>query len=154
MTEKPHVMVVEARFYADIADELCRGAIAVLETAGASFERVAVPGALELPAAIDYAVRSMDFVPGRRRFDAYVALGCVIRGETSHYDVVCRESARGLQDLTLRYALAMGFGLLTVESSEQAWERAGVARGNKGGDTASAALHMLDLKRRFKLFPR
>lgn len=154
MSETPHIMIVEARFYADLADELARGAIAAIEQAGATWQRFAVPGALEIPCAIQYAVRSMDFFSGRRRFDAYVALGCVIRGETSHYDIVCGESARGLQDLALKYTLAIGNGILTVENRDQAWARASVDQKNKGGGAARACLDMLELKRQFRLFPR
>lgn len=154
MTEAPHVMIVEARFYEDIADELAKGALAAVEAAGATFERFEVPGAFEIPAAISYAVRSMDFYGGRRRFDGYVALGCVIRGETSHYDYVCGESARKLMDLSSQYALALGYGILTVENAEQAWERARVERKNKGGGAAEACLRMIELKRHFHLFPR
>lgn len=150
----PHIMIIEARFYEDIADELARGAIAVLEEYGASYERFAVPGAFEIPAAIRFAVRSMDFFSARRRFDGYVALGCVIRGETTHYDYVCSESARALQDLTCRHTLALGYGILTVENDEQAWERARVDRKNKGGDAARACLAMVNLKRQFRLYPR
>ena len=154
MTQAPHIMIVEARFYEPIADELVRGAVATLEKAGASYERFAVPGAFEIPAAIRYAVRSLDFIPGRRRFDGYVALGCVIRGQTSHYDHICEVSARGLQDLALHHTLAIGYGILTVENEEQAWERAKVDRRDKGGDAAAACLAMLALKQKFRLFPR
>ena len=154
MAIAPHIMVVEARFYEPLADELMRGAVAALEEAGATYERFAVPGAFEIPAAIQFAVRSLDFSPGRRRFDGYVALGCVIRGETSHYDHICQESARALQDLAVHYSLALGYGILTVENDEQAWARARVAEGNKGGTTAQACLAMIELKRRFRLFPR
>lgn len=154
MAELPHLMIVEARFYDDIADELVRGAVAEIEHAGATWQRIAVPGAFEIPAAIQFAVRSMDFFSGRRRFDGYVALGCVIRGETTHYDYVCSESARGLQKLALKYTLAIGNGILTVENKEQAWMRASVAHKNKGGGAARACLDMIDLKRQFRLFPR
>ena len=154
MTDAPHVMIVEARFYQDIADELARGAVAALDKAGATHERFAVPGALEIAAAIRYAIRSLDFFSARRRFDGYVALGCVIRGETSHYDYVCQESARGLQDLARQYALAVGYGILTVENEEQAWVRARIADGDKGGVAARACVDMIELKRRFRLFPR
>jgi len=154
MSTAPHVMIVEARFYADLADEMMRGAIAALDEAGATYERFAVPGAFEIPAAIQFAVRSLDFSPGRRRFDGYVALGCVIRGETSHYDHICQESARALQDLAVHYSLALGYGILTVENEEQAWVRARVSEGNKGGTTAAACLAMVELKRRFRMFPR
>jgi len=151
---KPHILVVEARFYANIADELAKGAISVLEEAGVPYERLAVPGAFEIPAAIRIAVRSMHFHPHRRRFDGYVALGCVIRGETTHYDYVCEQSARGLQDLALEFTLAIGYGILTVENDEQAWERASVDRRNKGSGAAKACLAMIEVKRRFGLFPR
>lgn len=154
MSDTPHIMVIEARFYEDIADELARGAVAEIEKAGATYQRFTVPGCLEIPAAIKYAVRSMDFYSARRRFDGYVALGCVIRGETSHYDIVCNESARGLQDLALQYSLAVGNGILTVENREQAWARAGTGNKNKGGFAARACLDMIDLKRQFRLFPR
>ena len=154
MSDIPHIMVIEARFYEDIADELARGAVAELEKAGATYQRFAVPGCLEIPAAIKYAVRSMDFYSARRRFDGYVGLGCVIRGETTHYDIVCNESARGLQDLALRYTLAIGNGILTVENREQAWARASTGHKNKGGFAARACLDMIDLKRQFRLFPR
>ncbi len=154
MSDTPHIMVIEARFYEDLADELAKGAIAEIEKAGATYQRFAVPGCLEIPAAIKYAVRSMDFYSGRKRFDGYVGLGVVIRGETTHYDIVCNESARGLQDLALQYTLAVGNGILTVENREQAWVRAGTGNKNKGGFAARACLDMIDLKRHFRLFPR
>jgi 6,7-dimethyl-8-ribityllumazine synthase len=154
MTEQPHVMIAVARFYEDIADELVCGATAALQSAGATWEIVEVPGAFEIPAAISTAVRSLEFVGARRRFDGYVALGCVIRGETSHYDYVCGETARALQDLAVKYCLALGFGLLTVENREQAEERAGVDRRNKGGEAARVCLSMIDMKQIFGLFPR
>ncbi len=154
MAEQPHILIVEARFYADIADELIRGALAEVEKAGASHERVAVPGAFEIPAAVRMAVRSMDFVGGQRRHDGYLALGCVIRGETSHYDYICGESARKLQDLACEHTLALGYGILTCETREQAWERASVEGRNKGGEVARACLDMVELKRHFHLFPR
>jgi len=139
------ILIVEARFYADIADELVKGASAALEAAGAEFERLEVPGALEIPAAISFASQSTQG-PG---YDGYVALGCVIRGETTHYDYVCGESARGLQDLALWEGLAIGNGILTVENREQAWARASVEQKNKGRDAAEAALAMAAIKRRF-----
>ncbi len=154
MDDRPHIMLVEGRFYEDIADELAAGAIEVLDVEGASYERFEVPGAFEVPAAIQFAIRSMDFFAGRRRFDGYIALGCVIRGETSHYDYVCGESARKLQDLAVQYSLALGYGILTVENQEQAWARAARQQKNKGADAARACLQMLDLKRRFRLYPR
>ena len=154
MVDTPTLLIVEARFYDDIADELVRGAVAEIDHAGAAYERLSVPGAFEIPAAIRYAITSMDFYSGRRRFDGYVALGCVIRGETTHYDYVCAESARGLQDLALTYSLAIGYGILTVENREQAWVRASVKQKNKGGGAARACLDMIELKRHFRLYPR
>lgn len=140
----PHIMIVEARFYEDITDELARGAIAILEQIGATWERFAVPGALELPAAVGIGAASA------RQFDGYVVLGCVIRGETSHYDTVCNESARGLQDLALRQGLAIGNGILTVENEAQAWARAKVDEQDKGGGAARAALAMIQLRRQLQ----
>ncbi len=154
MSDAPNILVVEARFYDDITDELRRGAIAELDQAGAAHEVVAVPGAFEIPAAIRMAIRSMDFFGGQRRYDGYIALGCVIRGATSHYEYVCAESARKLQDLACEYTLALGYGILTCDTHEQAWERASVEDRNKGGDVALACLRMIELKRQFHLFPR
>jgi len=154
MAESPYILVVEARFYPDIAEEMARGAIAELENAGATYERLEVPGAFEIPTAIRMAIRSLDFFAGRRRFDGYVALGCVIRGETSHYDYVSGESARKLQDLATEHVLALGYGILTCDNAEQAWERAAVDKRNKGGDAARACLQMIEVKRRFHLYPR
>jgi 6,7-dimethyl-8-ribityllumazine synthase len=151
---KPHILIVEARFYEEISDELAKGAVAALKAAGVSYDRLAVPGAFEIPAAIRMAIRAMHFHPHRRRYDGYVALGCVIRGETTHYDYVCQESARGLQDLALEFTIALGYGILTVENESQAWERARVDRKDKGGDAARACLAMIEAKRGFGLFPR
>jgi 6,7-dimethyl-8-ribityllumazine synthase len=151
MAEAPHVMVVEARYYAHISDELARGAIAALDAAGASYERFAVPGAFEIPAAIRFAVEAQGRGARAARFDGFVALGCVIRGETTHYDYVCGESARGLQELALAHNLAIGFGILTVENEAQALARARVDRKNKGGEAANACLAMIELKRHFGL---
>lgn len=138
-----HFLIIEARFYNEIVDAQVAGAIAALEAVGASFERVSVPGALEVPGAIALAST------GHCHFDGYVALGCVIRGETSHYDTVCNESARGLMDLSLADGLAIGNGILTVENEDQAWARADVGRKDKGGDAARAALAMAALKQVF-----
>jgi 6,7-dimethyl-8-ribityllumazine synthase len=154
MTERPHIMVVEARYYEDLSAELLRGATRALEAGEATFERFQVPGALEIPAAVRFAAESPGSRAQRRHFDGYVALGCVIRGETTHYDYVCGESARGLQDLAVKYTLALGYGILTVENEAQAWERARVDRKNKGGDAARACLAMIEAKRKFGLFPR
>ena len=154
MTEAPHLLIIEGRFYDDIIDAMAEGAVAALDKAGATYERLTVPGAFEIPNAIGMAVRSLDFFAGRKRFDGYVALGCVIRGETTHYDYICAESARKLQDIACQYSLALGYGILTCETADQAWERAKPDRKDKGGDAARACLAMIEVKRHFRLFPR
>ena len=151
---KPHVLIVEARFYDDIADLLLKGAKAELDRVGATHEVLTVPGALEIPAAIVFAIKSLDFDAGRRRYDGYVALGCVIEGGTRHDDIVGFESARGLQDMILRYALAAGNGILTCNTREQALERADPARMNRGGAAAAACLRMIEIKQHFRLSPK
>jgi len=146
-SSEAHVLIVEARFYEDLADELARGAIAALEARGASYTRVSVPGVLEIPAAIKFALDAMAHGGQTRKFDGFVALGCVIRGETTHYDIVSNESARALMDLSVERSLALGNGIQTVENGAQAWARAKVDEKNKGGGAANACLDMLDLKR-------
>jgi 6,7-dimethyl-8-ribityllumazine synthase len=126
-----------------MANVLVEGAIAALEAAGATYDRVGVPGAFEIPAAISMAAA------GQKEYDGYVALGVVIRGETSHYDYVCGESARGLMTLGVDRHLAIGYGILTVEDKEQAWARINGAKGNKGIAAAEAALAMHALKKGF-----
>jgi 6,7-dimethyl-8-ribityllumazine synthase len=139
---KAHLLIIEARFYGDICDELAKGAIAAIERAGATWERHAVPGALEIPGAIVAASKA-------KRFDGFVALGCVLRGETSHYDIVANESARGVMDLTMT-GLAIGNGILTCDNEDQAWARARVAEMDKGGGAADAALTMIRFARDIK----
>ena len=133
-----HILIVEARFYADMADALVNGAQDVLEAAAHKVTRLAVPGVLEIPPAIKFADAS-------GQFDAYVALGVVIRGETSHYDIVCGESARGLMDLAM-HGIALGNGIQTVENAAQAWARCNKDEKDKGGGAALAALRLLDIK--------
>ena len=146
----PHLLIVEARFYEAIADELLRGAAEAIEAAGGSWERLTVPGALEIPAAIRIAEEGSRARANRvRKVDGYVALGCVIRGETSHFDYVCGESARGLMTLGVEHGLAVGNGILTVENEDQAWARAERADMNKGAGAALAALALIDLRKRF-----
>jgi 6,7-dimethyl-8-ribityllumazine synthase len=149
MADTPHVLIVESLFYPDISLNLAQGAIAALQAAGATFERIDVPGAFELPAAISMAARGSATGTGPA-FDGYVALGCVIRGETSHYDHVCQETARGLQELAVTAGLAIGFGVLTCETGAQARVRADPA-GNKnaGGRAAQACLRMIELRHEF-----
>jgi 6,7-dimethyl-8-ribityllumazine synthase len=141
MAANPHLLIVEARFYDDLADELLAGAKAAL--APATFDVVTVPGALEIPAAIAMAMK------GTKKYDGYVALGCVIRGETTHYDTVANESARGLMDLSVAFTAAIGNGILTVENDEQAWARAKRTGEDKGGFAARAALAMIALRAKF-----
>jgi 6,7-dimethyl-8-ribityllumazine synthase len=138
----PHVLVLEARFYEDINDMLIAGVTEALEKAGATFEIITVPGALEIPTALQFAAQRQN----GRAFDAYVTLGCVIRGETTHYEIVSNESARGIMDVSIRHNLPVGNGILTVENVEQALDRADKTRQNKGGGAAIAALSMLSLK--------
>lgn len=145
--DAPHVLVVEARFYEEIGDMLLAGAKAVLETAGATHEVVSVPGALEIPSAIGMALAAMD-QSDELTYDGFVVLGCVIRGETSHYDVVIGESNRKVMDIAAE-GLAVGNGILTVENEAQAVERADPKRLDKGGDAARACLAMIALSRHF-----
>ena len=142
MNQKPHILLVEAPYYSHIAAELRRGAERALAAVGATHERIAVPGAFEIPAAIGIAGRTS------QRFDGFVALGCVIRGETTHYDHICAESARGLQDLAIRDGLAIGYGILTVENEAQALARASPDGRDKGGEAVRACLALVELKRR------
>jgi 6,7-dimethyl-8-ribityllumazine synthase len=144
--QKPHLLVVEARFYDDLADALLGGAKAALDHAGATCDVVTVPGALEIPAAISFALDAAE--DGGREYDGFVALGCVIRGETHHFDIVANESARALMDLSVEESLAIGNGILTVEDDKQAWARARASEGDKGGFAARAALTMIELRRR------
>lgn len=148
---KPHLLVVEARYYEDVSDHLFAGTQKVLDLNGATYERLVVPGAFEIPAAIAFAVKALDYDPVRRRFDGYIALGCVVRGETRHDEIVGAESARGLQELALRYILAVGNGILTVNNYEQALARARVDGQNRGGHAAEACLRMIEIKQHFRL---
>jgi 6,7-dimethyl-8-ribityllumazine synthase len=150
MADKPaHLLIIEARFYEDINDELLRGAVAAIERAGATYETITVPGALEVPAALSMALEAKE--RGSRHFDGVVCLGCVIRGETKHFDIVSEQSARGLVDLASDEGLALGNGILTVENEAQAWARARVSEANKGGAAADAALVMVALRRQLGL---
>ena len=136
-----HILIVEARFYDDLADALLDGAKSALDEAGATYDVVTVPGALEVPAVIAFALDAeMD---GGKTYDGFVALGTVIRGETYHFEIVANESSRGLMDLSIQETLAIGNGILTTENLEQAWTRAKKAEGDKGGFAARAALTMI-----------
>lgn len=139
------ILIVEARFYDDIADELLRGAKGAAEAAQASVDVLTVDGALEIPSTIAIVLDAAEELG--KPYDAVVALGCVIRGETGHYDIVAGESARALMDLSVQRRIPLANGILTVENDEQAWARARVADMNKGGGAVEAALAVLRIKR-------
>lgn len=140
---KGHFLIVEARFYPDIAEAQLEGAKAALRKAQSTFEVASVPGALEIPIMVAIAEG------GKKSFDGYIALGCIIRGETTHYDTVCFESARGIMNLAISRNLAIGNGILTVENLQQASERADLKKKDKGGDAARAAIALAEAKKRF-----
>ncbi|WP_026479857.1 6,7-dimethyl-8-ribityllumazine synthase [Ahrensia sp. 13_GOM-1096m] len=140
MSDAPHFLIVEARFYDDMADALLEGAKAALDEAGVTYDVVTVPGALEIPAAIAYAI------DGVTDYDGYVALGMVIRGETYHFDIVSNESSRALMDLSVSEGVPIGNGILTVENAIQAWARVRKTELDKGGFAARAAITMHSLK--------
>jgi 6,7-dimethyl-8-ribityllumazine synthase len=136
------ILIVQADFYKEISALLLKGAVKKIEDAGCDYEVITVPGAFEIPAVISFARKSGEF-------DGYVALGCVIRGETTHYDYVCSESARGLNELAYKKKLAIGYGIITVENEEQAIARADIKRKDKGGFAANTCLEMIKLRERF-----
>ncbi len=147
------VLIVEARFYEDIADELYNGASAEITRRGGTCERISVPGVLEVPQAVAMAHRA-GLLPMRAHaggYDGCVALGCVIRGETSHYDIVAGDSARALMDLAVQHAIPIGNGILTVENHAQAMERAKADQRNKGAGAAAACMDLIALSRRLHL---
>ncbi len=133
------ILVVSGNFYRELADELLKGAIAKLRSHAYEYDTIEVPGALEIPQAIRYGIES-------GKYDGYIALGTVIRGETAHYDVVAGESSRALMDLALEHQAPIGNGILTVETRDQAWARASVDKKNKGADAANAAIALFELK--------
>lgn len=138
------ILILNGQFYTDLAAELRAGAEEALKAEGFTYESVDVPGALEIPQAIRYAIAS-------GKYAGYVALGTVIRGETGHYDVVVNESCRGLMDLALAHQVPIGNGILTVDNDEQAWERADRKRKNKGADAAGAVIALLNIKEKLGL---
>lgn len=146
-TIRAHVLVIEARFYEAIADMLVEGAIAELSARGATVERVAVPGALEIPQAFAAAIAAR--AAGRMTFDGAIVLGCVIRGETAHYDIVCNNANHWVMDRAMRNDVPVGNGILTVDTEAQAIARATGGIVGKGGDAARACLALIDLKRGF-----
>ena len=144
MAESSKILIVDSPYYQDITDHLVSGAADALKDGGYAWERISVPGVFEVPAAIALAAKS------RENFSGFVALGCVIRGETDHYDHICREASRACMELAVQSGLAIGFGILTCENVDQALVRADVNQGNKGRDAAEACLRMVDLKSRFR----
>jgi 6,7-dimethyl-8-ribityllumazine synthase len=139
------ILIVEARYYDDLADALLSGAMTVLEKAGVEIERISVPGSLEIPGAIAIALEAAR--RKRRPYDGVVALGCVIRGDTIHFEIVSQESARGLMALSMQHALPIGNGIITVNTQSQAFARARMEEMDKGGDAARAALALVRVKR-------
>ena len=144
---KAHLLIVEARFHDDLADALLDGARSALDEAGASYDVVTVPGSLEIPAVIAFALDGA--AEGGKDYDGFVALGTVVRGDTYHFDIVANESSRALMDLSVHESLAIGNGILTTENEDQAWVRARRTEGDKGGFAARAALTMIALKENF-----
>src|SRR5262245_726162 len=144
-----HVLIIEAPYYKAISEELAAGAIAELEARGATFERITVPGALEIPQALAQAVRAgvIGSDDANARFDGCVALGCVIRGETAHYDIVCTNANHWLMELAVRHAIPLGNAILTVDTEAQALARARGGRDGKGADAGRACLALIALER-------
>ncbi|MER8397407.1 6,7-dimethyl-8-ribityllumazine synthase [Mesorhizobium sp. M0306] len=142
--KKAHLLVIEARFHDDLADALLEGATSALDEAGATYDVVTVPGSLEIPAVISFALDGAS--EGGTNYDGFVALGTVIRGDTYHFDIVANDSSRALMDLSVQDSVCIGNGILTTENDEQAWTRARRSEGDKGGFAARAALTMIALK--------
>jgi len=140
------ILLVEARFYEDISDELLKGATRALDAAGTVYDRVSVPGSLEIPAAITIALDAAD--DADNPYEGAVALGCVIRGDTIHFEIVSFESSRGLMEISRTRGVPIGNGIVTVDTDKQAWDRAKVDGADKGGEAARAALALVRLKRR------
>jgi 6,7-dimethyl-8-ribityllumazine synthase len=139
------ILVVEARFYNDIADALLAGCAKALDDAKASWDIITVPGSLEIVPAIAIAIDAAE--KQKKPYDGAVALGCVIQGETFHFDIVAMQSARALIDFSVEHRLPCGNGILTVDTEPQAWARARLTEGDKGGDAARAALALISIKR-------
>ena len=154
MTEERRILIVEARYYQDIADELAKGATRELETAGLGHDRLAVPGVFEVPGAIRFALRAMETHSATVNYSGFVALGTVIQGETDHYQHISREATRALMDIAIHQSVALGFGILTCDTQDQAKARAAVDRGNKGGEAVRACLRMMEVKKDFRLAQR
>ncbi|MBL95486.1 MAG: 6,7-dimethyl-8-ribityllumazine synthase 1 [Alphaproteobacteria bacterium MarineAlpha3_Bin5] len=150
MSKNQKILIVEGRFYRDIADSLADGMVNEIQKAGFDYERIPVPGAFEVPTAILMAMKSTKLADVTQ-YAGYIASGCVIRGETDHYEYICRETSRAIMNISTDYGVAVGFGILTCENLEQAVERASPAKKNKGGDAAKACLRLIELQEYFKL---
>jgi 6,7-dimethyl-8-ribityllumazine synthase len=146
---KPHILIVEAPYYAELAAELRAGVVEALDAAGATHEILAVPGAFEVPAAIAHAAGLFRDDEDDCPYDGFCALGFVIRGETTHFDLVSEAATKALQDLAVRDGLAIGYGIFTAENDDQAWARARRSDKNKGREVAEACLAMVEVKARF-----
>lgn len=147
----PRILIVEARFYDELADQLVKGAVQELTARGAGYKRVIVPGILEIPAVIRFAIRAMELRATDMRYAGYVVLGCAIKGETDHYEHVCNEAMRGVQQLALDYSLAIGNGILTCQTWDQAVARSRVDEKNLGGKAAAACMRMIEIKKELGL---
>ena len=140
----PHILIISAPYYEHISSQLVDGAVEALEREGATYDKIDVPGVLEIPAALSMAIEAA--LDGGKQYDGFVTLGCVIRGETTHYDIVAGESARALMDISIAECVALGNGIQTVENEAQALARANKNELNKGGHAAEAALQMIKIR--------
>ena len=154
MSDDRRVLIVESRFYEDVADALANGAVQVLDAAGIGHDRLAVPGVFEIAAAIRFALRSMETHAATTDYDGFVALGAVIRGATDHHAHIAREATRALMDIAVDKTVALGFGVLTCDTEKQARARAAVDGKNKGGEAARACLRMMEIRKTFRLAQR
>jgi len=154
VNDLPHIMIVESPYYEEINNNMVESVLIELSQKRATYDRFEVPGSFELPGAIRMAIEADTSRSDKNRYDGYIALGCVIRGETSHYDYVCGESARGLNDLVLKYGIALGYGVLTTENRDQALVRSRRDQHDRGGAAARACLSMIEIKRKLNIYSR
>jgi 6,7-dimethyl-8-ribityllumazine synthase len=147
-----HVLIIEGRFYEAISDALLAGAVATLDAQGVSYDRMTVPGALEIPQVLAQAAATglCPRTAANGKWDGAIALGCVIRGETSHYDIVCNNANHWLMEVAIKHAIPVGNGILTVDTEAQAQARAQGGADGKGGDAARACLRLIELQRAFE----
>ena len=147
MTKLSHILIVEARFYPDIANQLLLGAKKQLSIPNVRYETISVPGVYEIPAALNFGIKSK-----QKNFDGFITLGCVIRGETDHYKYICQEAVRKMMDFSVNNIIAFGFGVLTVDNYDQAYKRANSSnKKNIGGNAAISCLEMIKLRQYFNL---